>query len=59
MPALVCHGRADPVVPSKMGKELSERLSALGLTADFREYALMAHDFSPAELKDTIAFINR
>lgn len=57
MKALFCHGHADPVVSVRRGKEAYHRLQTLGVHAEFREYAHMAHDFCPPELRDIKSFI--
>lgn len=51
VPVLMCHGRADPVVPFSMGTETCEVLRAQRYPVEWREYP-MQHEVCAQELAD-------
>jgi len=59
MPALLCHGLGDLTVPLKEGKDACARLTTCGIHVEAKEYSVLAHDFSIAELLDVYRFLVR
>ena len=51
VPILLCHGRADPVVPFWMGTESRDALQAMGCEVEWHEYG-MQHEVCAEELAD-------
>ncbi|APC96975.1 alpha/beta hydrolase [Francisella frigiditurris] len=58
-PVIVCHGTHDQVLPSLLGKNLSNILDENGFDNDYKEYQLMQHSVCPEEIKDLSAFLNK
>lgn len=57
-PIFMAHGRNDPVVPYALGIRSRERLSGLGCTVQWHEYA-MQHSVCEAELRDIEAWLQQ
>jgi phospholipase/carboxylesterase len=51
LPIFMAHGTFDPVVPLRHGKKSREQLSELGLSIDWRTYAMM-HTVCAKEVRD-------
>jgi len=51
VPILMCHGRADPLLPFSMGTESRDWLRAHRYTVEWREYP-MQHEVCPEELAE-------
>lgn len=56
-PILMCHGDADPVVPTSIGRSSAELLKKTGFDVTWKEYAGMAHSACLEELDDVEAFL--
>ncbi|HLF78122.1 MAG TPA: phospholipase [Dehalococcoidia bacterium] len=56
-PVFVAHGTHDPVVPIDAGRSTRAFLQELGYSLTYNEYP-MAHEISPAELGDLIAWLH-
>ncbi len=55
-PALVAHGKADPVVPMAMGEQAAKILRELGCDVNWRTYD-MQHSVSMEEISDISAWL--
>ena len=58
LPMLVQHGSSDPLVAVERGRESLDRLAALGISVDYREYP-MQHEIGRESLHDLSAFLAR
>ena len=58
LPLLVQHGTSDPLVGIDRGRASRDRLSELGLNADYREYP-MAHELGRQSLHDLSAWLSK
>lgn len=56
-PVLMTHGVADPVVPVSEGQRAAESLTALGISVDFRQYA-MGHEINGDCLDDLSSWLS-
>ncbi len=56
LPLLVQHGTSDPLVTIDRGRDSRERLQALGLAVDYREYP-MQHEIGRASMHDLSAWL--
>jgi phospholipase/carboxylesterase len=57
LPILVCHGKADPLVAERFGRDSVERLRELGYAVDYRTYPV-EHSVDMQEIKDIGAWID-
>mmetsp|Transcript_7538 Transcript_7538/g.11898 ORF Transcript_7538/g.11898 Transcript_7538/m.11898 type:complete len:132 (-) Transcript_7538:947-1342(-) len=57
MPALICHGERDWVVPPPLGKALFDRCQGLGMEAKYITYPDLDHDVTDAVIKDVRRWI--
>ncbi len=55
-PTLICHGKADPVVPIAAARDAKEKLENVGVTVEYHEYD-MAHQVIPAEINAVREFV--
>jgi phospholipase/carboxylesterase len=58
LPVFVGHGTSDPVVPSFLGKQLSERLSSMDHDVEWHEYPML-HAVCPQEIADLSAWLKK
>ncbi len=58
LPLLIQHGADDPTASVEGGRESRDRLQALGLEPDYREYP-MGHEISGASSSDLAAWLER
>ena len=58
LPLLVQHGTNDPLVTIDKGRDSRDRLEALGLNVDYREYR-MQHELGRESLHDLSAWLTR
>ena len=58
VPALVCHGTNDQVLPEILGKDLSSKLSEQGFDNNYKSYVGMGHSVCPQEVADISKFLN-
>ena len=58
IPVLICHGTQDQVVAMTMGRNSQRSLELLGLTPEFRSYA-MAHAVCQEQIVDLAVFIKK
>ena len=58
LPALVCHGTNDQVLPEILGKDLSSKLSEQGFNNNYKFYVGMGHSVCPQEVADISKFLN-
>ncbi|KAI1848263.1 hypothetical protein JX266_005976 [Neoarthrinium moseri] len=56
-PILMCHGSADPIVPTAFGKESSQILTKTGFQVTWKEYPGMGHSACLEELDEVEAFL--
>lgn len=56
LPVLLCHGRADPVVPFSMGIESRDALRSMGCPVEWRDYP-MQHQVCADELTDVSGWL--
>ena len=56
MPVLVTHGLYDPVLPISNGRDIRDRLTALGAALTYREYP-MGHEVSAESLQDVARWL--
>ncbi|KAI4595417.1 hypothetical protein KJ359_006762 [Pestalotiopsis sp. 9143b] len=56
-PILMCHGTADNVVPTAIGRASAELLKKTGFTVTWKEYPGMAHSACVEELEEVEAFL--
>lgn len=59
VPALICHGDADPVVRFQWGQMSMEKLQSAGVDLDFRVYSGMEHGACMEELADIRAWLQK
>jgi phospholipase/carboxylesterase len=57
LPAFVCHGTRDPMLPVAMGRASRDGLLALGVPTLYREYE-MAHEIRPEALRDLVDWLD-
>ncbi len=57
-PVLCLHGRFDDVVTPDMGRDAFERLHALGVPVQWRDYP-MAHEVLPEEIRDIAQWLGQ
>jgi phospholipase/carboxylesterase len=58
VPILLCHGRADPVVPIAMGLEAREELKAHGYAPEWRDYP-MPHSVCMEEIAEVARWLQQ
>jgi phospholipase/carboxylesterase len=56
LPILICHGRADSVVPEALGRASEQRLRDLGYAVEYLSYPV-EHGVSPDEIRDIGAWL--
>lgn len=59
VPALICHGDADPVVRFQWGQMSMEKLQSAGVDLDFRVYNGMEHGACYEELQDIKSWLKK
>ena len=57
-PVLMCHGKADPVLPLSMGTSSRDGLKGWGMSVEWHEYP-MAHAVCAEEIDDISAWLGR
>ena len=58
VPALVCHGTNDQVLPEILGKDLSSKLTKQGFSNGYKSYTGMGHSVCPQEVSDISKFLS-
>ncbi|KAI5293167.1 hypothetical protein KEM52_005783 [Ascosphaera acerosa] len=52
VPVFQAHGRADTIIPYRMGTACRDILEGLGMRVDFRAYTGLHHNINPDEMED-------